>query len=160
MRTVHSLGCQERALRWLRVLECALDAKLPYLDREARLRAFYVCLYGLPASQQLPDLPELLHRDGLARGDVASSMGSLKINLAEALRQVSHLDLELEVQPGKQPTASGSLPIAYVPSGQGEARSTPFHDNASDLLRGLLPAKTCRGSALEHSCWCTSVVRA
>ena len=42
-----------------------------------------------PSCKPLPELPELLHRDGLARGDVASSMGSLKISLAEALRQVS-----------------------------------------------------------------------
>ena len=51
---------EERALQWARLLDSALNYKLPWKDREVRLRVLYHCLYGLADAKALPSVPTAL----------------------------------------------------------------------------------------------------
>ncbi|CAK9110884.1 unnamed protein product [Durusdinium trenchii] len=97
---------EERALGWAELLDSALDAQVPFMDREAMLQAFYFGLYGLPPATDLPSVPSRFRapagaaagapgaaRAGEASGErlkrLAGNLQQLQITLQEALRQVN-----------------------------------------------------------------------
>ena len=82
----------ERAVQWARLLDTALNFKLPWRDREVRLRVLYHCLYGLPDSKALPSVPTALLSQRYseeAENRVEANVDTLRISLPEALRQLS-----------------------------------------------------------------------
>ncbi|CAE7220309.1 unnamed protein product [Symbiodinium sp. CCMP2592] len=83
----------ERALQWSRLLDASLNFKLPWRDREVRLRVLYHCLYGLADTKVLPSVPtalltQLCSVEG-AETRVEANIESLRISLPEALKQLS-----------------------------------------------------------------------
>eukprot|EP00931_Biecheleriopsis_adriatica_P059396 TRINITY_DN35541_c0_g1_i2.p1 TRINITY_DN35541_c0_g1~~TRINITY_DN35541_c0_g1_i2.p1 ORF type:complete len:310 (+),score=60.44 TRINITY_DN35541_c0_g1_i2:61-990(+) len=80
------------ALSWAQVLDSALDFKIIWTEREAKLRALYLGLYDLAASAKLPAVPQSLRVSKPqtlgAETRIKANVDTLRITLAEALAQV------------------------------------------------------------------------
>eukprot|EP00439_Symbiodinium_sp_Y106_P087048 s129_g38.t2 len=95
-RLCQGVAKDERALQWSRLLDASLNFKLPWRDREVRLRVLYHCLYGLADTKVLPSVPTALltqpcsveGAETRVEANIEASE-SLRISLPEALKQLS-----------------------------------------------------------------------